>query len=88
MKNILNRIRENKAIYILLLAVIAAAFLTQAVIYAHQLPSRVDEGSFLIKGYYFVKGIYRPFQDYGPGTNNMPLAYTSPGWRRRFSGPG
>lgn len=88
MKNLLNRIRENKAIYILLLAVIAAAFLAQAVIYAHQLPSRVDEGSFLIKGYYYVKGIYRPFQDYGPWTNNMPLAYYIPGLAQAVFGPG
>ena len=88
MSEIYDRIRENKLLYWILLILIGAAFLTQAVIYAHQMPSRVDEGSFLIKGYYYVKGIYQPFQDYGPWTNNMPLAYYIPGLAQAVFGPG
>lgn len=88
MKRFFDRIRDNRIVYGLLLGLILAAFLIQAVIYAHQMPSRVDEGSFLIKGYYYVKGIYQPFQDYGPWTNNMPLAYYIPGVAQVLFGPG
>ncbi len=88
MKDFLKHVQENRIIYILLLVLTLAAFLVQAVVYAHQMPSRVDEGSFLIKGYYYVKGIYQPFQDYGPWTNNMPLAYYIPGLAQVAFGPG
>ncbi len=88
MKNWIKQIQENKLAYSLALVLVIAAFLVQAVIYAHQMPSRVDEGSFLIKGYYYVKGIYQPFQDYGPWTNNMPLAYYIPGLAQALFGPG
>ena len=88
MKKTLEKIRDNPLFYGLLLVLIACVFLIQAFIYAHQMPSRVDEGSFLIKGYYYVKGIYKPFQDYGPWTNNMPLAYYIPGLAQVIFGPG
>jgi branched-subunit amino acid ABC-type transport system permease component len=88
MKDFIDRIRKNRVIYILILAIAVAGFLAQAFIYAHQMPSKVDEGSFLIKGYDYVKGIYTPFQDYGPWTNNMPLAYYIPGVAQVIFGPG
>lgn len=75
-------------LYWILLTLAIGAFLIQAFIYAHQLPSRVDEGSFLIKGYYYVTGKYQPFQDYGPWTNNMPLAYYIPGVAQAIFGAG
>ncbi len=88
MNETLKKIRESQWIYVLLLTLAVLTFLVQAVIYAHQMPSRVDEGSFLIKGYDYVKGIYQPFQDYGPWTNNMPLAYYIPGLAQVLFGPG
>jgi 4-amino-4-deoxy-L-arabinose transferase-like glycosyltransferase len=88
MKETLNKLQENKWIYALAVTLVVLAFLIQAVIYAHQMPSRVDEGSFLIKGYYYVKGTYQPFQDYGPWTNNMPLSYYIPGLAQVLFGPG
>ncbi len=88
MNKLLDQVRKNQLLYILLLCLVLLTFLIQAFIYAHQMPSRVDEGSFLIKGYYYVKGIYKPFQDYGPWTNNMPLAYYIPGLAQALFGPG
>jgi hypothetical protein len=82
------RLRNSPFLYILLLVLVAVVFMVQAVLYAHQMPSRVDEGSFLIKGYYYVKGTYQPFQEYGPWTNNMPLAYYIPGLAQVLFGPG
>ena len=88
MNKLFKQIRDNQLLYILALVVVVIAFLVQAVVYAHQMPSRVDEGSFLIKGYFYVKGIYQPFQDYGPWTNNMPLAYYIPGVAQVLFGTG
>jgi 4-amino-4-deoxy-L-arabinose transferase-like glycosyltransferase len=88
MKKNFKRFQNNNLLYGLVLGLVVVAFLVQAVIYAHQMPSRVDEGSFLIKGYDYVKGIYQPFQDYGPWTNNMPLAYYIPGLAQAVFGPG
>jgi 4-amino-4-deoxy-L-arabinose transferase-like glycosyltransferase len=81
-------IRENKFIYWIILTAICFLFFYQAFSLAHQLPSRVDEGSFLIKGYFFISGKYKPFEDYGPWTNNMPLAYLIPGIPQFLFGPG
>lgn len=90
----MERLRKNirpptkNIFYIACLLVLASVFLYQAFYFAHSLPSRVDEGSFMIKGYYFVSGEYRPFEDYGPWTNNMPLAYLIPGIPQVLFGPG
>jgi 4-amino-4-deoxy-L-arabinose transferase-like glycosyltransferase len=88
MMDIIKRSGKSPYLYGFLLLLALSLLLTQAFIYAHQMPSRVDEGSFLIKGYDFVKGIYKPFQDYGPWTNNMPLAYYIPGLAQAIFGPG
>jgi len=81
-------IKENKTLYWIILIVVCCTFIFQAFSLAHHLPSRVDEGSFLIKGYYFISGKYKPFEDYGPWTNNMPLAYLIPGIPQYLIGPG
>jgi len=47
----------------------------------------MDEGGFLTKGYLFVTGRYTLFEDYGPWTNNMPLAYIIPGIPQAIFGP-
>jgi len=84
----IKEIRENKFIYWIILTAICLLFFYQAFSLAHQLPSRVDEGSFLIKGYLFISGKYKLFEDYGPWTNNMPLAYFIPGVPQFLFGPG
>jgi hypothetical protein len=84
----LKRLTQNPLLYFVLLIVVIGIFLFLALTYAHQLPSRVDEGSFLIKGYYYWTGKYQPFEDYGPWTNNMPLAYYIPGLAQFLFGPG
>ena len=50
--------------------------------------SVLDEGLYLYKGWLFTTGTYTPFQDYGPWTNQMPLAFLIPGWVERIFGPG
>ena len=84
----LKRLVNHPIFYFGCLALVIFVFLLMAFTYAHQLPSRVDEGSFLIKGYYYWAGKYQPFEDYGPWTNNMPLAYYIPGLAQVVFGPG
>ncbi len=84
----LKRLVNHPIFYFGCLALVILVFLLMAFTYAHQLPSRVDEGSFLIKGYYYWTGKYQPFEDYGPWTNNMPLAYYIPGLAQVVFGPG
>ncbi|MDO9546738.1 MAG: glycosyltransferase family 39 protein [Pelolinea sp.] len=81
-------LKDNKSLYWVILIVICVLFFFQAFCLAHQQPSKVDEGSFLIKGYLFISGRYKPFEDYGPWTNNMPLAYLIPGIPQFLFGPG
>ena len=78
---------ENRLVYCAVVVAVVVLFLLQAFLFAHRLPSRVDEGSFLVKGYYFITGRYQPFADYGPWTNNMPLAYWIPGIPQALFGP-
>src|SRR5436190_18535381 len=56
--------------------------------YAHIQFSVLDEGLYLYKGWLYATGEYAPFQDYGPWTNQMPLAFLIPGWVERIFGPG
>lgn len=63
-------------------------FLVQIWGYAHTRASLVDEGAYLYKGYLYMTGEYRPFQDYGPWTNHMPLAFLIPGAAQVVFGPG
>ena len=88
MENIFAKFKQKSIFYWLFISLVILVFLTMAFTSAHQLPSRVDEGSFLIKGYYYVTGKYTPFEDYGPWTNNMPLAYYIPGLAQVVFGPG
>lgn len=56
--------------------------------YAHTQASNLDEGAYLLKGYYFAIGKYFPYQDYGFLTNHMPLSFLIPGWAQAIFGPG
>jgi hypothetical protein len=64
------------------------AYFWQSWIYAHSQASLLDEGAYLVKGYLFVTGEYRLYQDYGPWSNHMPLAFLIPGWVQQVFGPG
>lgn len=63
-------------------------YLYQSWVYAHTQNSVLDEGSYLVKGYLFATGKYWPYQDYGPWSNHMPLAFLIPGFAQVLFGPG
>lgn len=63
-------------------------FLVQALYYAHYFDVTMDEGTYLMKGLLFLRGDYRPFEDYGPWTNKMPLAFLIPGAAQMIFGAG
>ncbi|HEX7555492.1 MAG TPA: hypothetical protein VF338_02625, partial [Leptolinea sp.] len=65
-----------------------ALFIGQALVYIHQLPSTLDEGNYLYKGFLFVTGVIQPFQPYGVWTNKMPFAFLIPGAAQALLGPG
>ena len=64
------------------------AYLGEALYFAHHQRPVLDEGLYLYKGLLFVRGIYRPFQPYGPWTNHMPLSFLIPGYVQAWFGPG
>lgn len=66
----------------------ALLYLIQAIIYAHTTVSSLDEGSYLIKGIFYWRGVYRPFEPYGPLTNKAPFAFLIPGFAEYLFGPG
>lgn len=53
----------------------AILYLIKAVIYAHTTVSSLDEGSYLIKGILYMRGVYTPFEPYGPLTNKAPFSF-------------
>jgi len=63
-------------------------FLFQIWTLAHNQISVLDEGLYLFKGWLFSSEQYRPFQDYGAWTNQMPLAFLIPGRIQIIFGPG
>ena len=66
----------------------AILYLIQAFIYAHTTPSSLDEGSYLIKGIFYLRGVYEPFEPYGPLTNKAPFAFLIPGFAEYLFGAG
>ena len=56
--------------------------------HAHTLDTVLDEGLYLLKGYLFASGAYRPFQEYGLWTNHMPVSFYIPGFVQVIFGPG
>jgi hypothetical protein len=66
----------------------ALLYLIQAVNYAHTTVSSLDEGSYLIKGMYYLNGVYEPFEPYGPLTNKAPFAFLIPGLAEYLFGAG
>jgi hypothetical protein len=66
----------------------AGLFAYQAILYAHTQYSLLDEGSYLVKGFLFVSGQYRPYELYGVWTNHMPFSFLIPGWVQAIFGWG
>jgi hypothetical protein len=73
--------------YLLALAA-GLVYLFQSWGYAHSLESVLDEGAYLYKGYAFVTGQYRIYQDYGFWSNHMPLDFYIEGNVQSIFGPG
>jgi hypothetical protein len=65
----------------------AAIYLAFSIHFANTQRSTIDEGLYLYKGYLFAKGIYHPFQDFGPRTEYSPLSYLIPGYIQLWFGP-
>ncbi|MGD2027800.1 MAG: glycosyltransferase family 39 protein, partial [Anaerolineales bacterium] len=64
-------------------------YISQSIHFAHTIPSSVwDEGSYIYKGYLFTSGKHTPFKDFGPWTNQMPVAYFLPGISQTLFGAG
>lgn len=63
-------------------------YLIQAVVYAYTTVSSLDEGSYLLKGILYLRGVYQPFEPYGPLTNKAPFAFLIPGFAELLFGPG
>lgn len=66
----------------------AILYLIRAIIYAHTTVSSLDEGSYLIKGMFYLNGVYAPFEPYGPLTNKAPFAFLIPGIAEYIFGAG
>ena len=66
----------------------AFVFALQLRTYALTQLSVLDEGAYVLKGYWFMTGQYTPYQDFGPLTNHMPLAFLIPGAVQAWFGPG
>jgi hypothetical protein len=79
-------LRGNKADLISIGGILV--FVIQLGIYAHLQVPVLDEGLYLYKGLLYVSGHYQPFQDYGPLTYQMPLAFLIPGTIQFIFGPG
>lgn len=71
------------------LALIGAfLYFIQAWNYAHTTIPGLDEGSYLFKGSLYLRGIYAPFEPYGPLTNKAPFAFLIPGFAQYLFGAG
>ena len=57
-------------------------------VYAYTTVSSLDEGSYLLKGILYLRGVYQPFEPYGPLTNKAPFAFLIPGSAEFLFGPG
>lgn len=66
----------------------ALLYLIQAVMYAYTTVPGLDEGSYLLKGILYLRGVYQPFEPYGPFTNKAPFAFLIPGFAQYVFGAG
>jgi hypothetical protein len=86
----LSRIDDRtKSFLAILLALCGlAVFIFFSVQSAHAMVVTMDEGTYLLKGAWFLKGLYRPFEPGGPVTNKMPLSFLVPGISQILFEPG
>ncbi|PKO16184.1 MAG: hypothetical protein CVU39_09155 [Chloroflexi bacterium HGW-Chloroflexi-10] len=66
----------------------AAIFLYQLFQFVQSMRSSLDEGIYLVKGFWMATGVYAPYQPYGFWMNKMPLSFLIPGWIQALFGPG
>jgi hypothetical protein len=88
LKTFIQRIASTPWLAEILAGLGALLYVLQSSIYIHQIIPTLDEGGYLYKGYLFVTGVYKPYQDFGPLTNKMPLSFLIPGWVQAVFGPG
>jgi len=62
-------------------------YMIQSWVSLHAQESVLDEGAYLYKGFLFVTGQYRIYQDFGPWGNHMPLSFYIPGVVQALFGP-
>ncbi len=84
----LNKVLRLTWIPVLVGLAAAILYLSQSWGYAHSLDSVLDEGAYLYKGYAFVTGQYRIYQDYGFWSNHMPFSFYIPGAVQALFEPG
>ncbi len=61
-------------------------YFVQSWTYAHIQTSLADEGGYLYIGDLYLRGVLRPFQDYGPPRWYAPLSYLVPGQIEKWFG--
>jgi len=86
--DLIQSLKETPVLAELLALTGAATYALHSWVHAHGQASVIDEGLYLYKGLLYASGIYRPFQDFGPWTNHMPLSFLIPGWVQLAFGPG
>jgi hypothetical protein len=87
LKRQINRWGTKTGIALLFALMGVAVYLAFSIHFANTQRSTIDEGLYLYKGYLFAKGVYQPFQDYGPRTEYSPLSYLIPGYIQLWFGP-
>ena len=80
LRQFFTRLRTNTHLADWLSLLGTGAYGIQSLVYIFTSRSMLDEGLYLVKGWYFATGQYTPFQDYGVLTNHMPFAFLIPGY--------
>jgi 4-amino-4-deoxy-L-arabinose transferase-like glycosyltransferase len=75
----IQKLRDHPWVAQILTSIGFILYFIQAWVYAHIQTSFLDEGVYLYIGNLFVRGVIRPFQDYGPIGLYAPLAFLIPG---------
>ena len=88
LKTFIRRTASTPWLAVILAGLGVLLFVLQSSIYIHQIIPTLDEGGYLYKGYLFAIGAYKPYQNYGPLTNKMPLSFLIPGWVQATFGHG
>jgi hypothetical protein len=88
LKRHIKSLRSKAGIALAFALIGAVVYLAFSIHFANTQRSTIDEGLYLYKGYLFAKGIYHPFQVYGPRTEYSPLSYLIPGYIQLWFSPG